>query len=167
MVFGINNAGQIVGATASYYDSYGFLYSGGTYSIPIEVGGAYPSQLHGINNKGQIIGVGLSGITAGNFLATPLVPPVAVNETASTTPNTAVRIDLTAGATGNPRLRRACGHAGQRNSRGLPWHACDLHADSGFQRRGQFSIHSFEYRWNVQHGDCHHYRAAAAAGRGG
>ena len=56
-VYGINNAGLIVGNynAAANAPEHGFQYSTGTYTT-IDVPGDFATQVYGINNAGQIVG---------------------------------------------------------------------------------------------------------------
>jgi uncharacterized membrane protein len=78
--YGINDQGQIVGYIGN--SSYGFLYSGGTYTI-LDVAGAGTTAL-GINNAGQIVGSYVQSYVNGfgkvnfkthGFFANPSTPP--------------------------------------------------------------------------------------------
>jgi len=61
--FGINSAGDIVGAVGIH----GFLYSGGTFT-PIDVPGAFSTAAEGINNNGQIVGSYRDSVGTHGFL---------------------------------------------------------------------------------------------------
>src|SRR5205823_307133 len=68
--WGINNAGQIVGAYVTGPVDHSFLYSGGTYTIidhPVGTNDAF-----GINNAGQIVGIygGVSYLYNGGIYTT-------------------------------------------------------------------------------------------------
>src|SRR5215831_8027713 len=55
--FGINDAGQIVGAyTDANRHGHGFLYSGGTFTNLDDPLGTFGTFAFGINNAGQIVG---------------------------------------------------------------------------------------------------------------
>jgi probable HAF family extracellular repeat protein len=54
-VYGINDAGQVVGYYNDASGGHGFLLSGGSFST-INVPNSYGAQARGINNAGQIVG---------------------------------------------------------------------------------------------------------------
>lgn len=90
----INNQGQIVGAFGGDFGSYGFLYSGGTFTtIDVPLTDSNSTVASGINERGQIVGsysvntVGVGGVgygflyDAGNF--TSLQVPGALQTSAT------------------------------------------------------------------------------------
>jgi probable HAF family extracellular repeat protein len=72
LVFGINNAGQIVGAYIGSSTINGFLLDQGNYTT-LDVPGASYTSAQGINASGQIVGYYWdAGGTSHGFLATPV-----------------------------------------------------------------------------------------------
>jgi probable HAF family extracellular repeat protein len=59
--YGINNAGQVVGATATGNGTYGFLYDGGNFTNFSVPSGSPVTIAFGINSTGQIVGYGQAG----------------------------------------------------------------------------------------------------------
>jgi probable HAF family extracellular repeat protein len=74
-VYGINNAGQIVGSYSDAVDApnHGFVYSGGIYTF-INVPGAVSTLALGINDAGQIVGAYGDNINPGPGFLTQAVP---------------------------------------------------------------------------------------------
>ncbi|MDO8336094.1 MAG: HAF repeat-containing protein, partial [Candidatus Saccharibacteria bacterium] len=56
MAFGINNSGQVVGASNTVGSRHAFLYANGTMSDLGTLGGYQDSQAQAINNNGQVVG---------------------------------------------------------------------------------------------------------------
>jgi probable HAF family extracellular repeat protein len=71
LVFGINNAGQIVGAYIGGSTIHGFLFDQGGYTT-LDVPGASYTSAQGINDSGQIVGAYTDAGGTHGFLATPV-----------------------------------------------------------------------------------------------
>jgi hypothetical protein len=70
-VFGVNNAGQIVGVFLDNRGAHGFLKIGGSFTT-IDMPGALATAAKDINDKRQIVGTFVDSRGTHGFLATPM-----------------------------------------------------------------------------------------------